>query len=73
MSAVLANAVDDVVYALCDDCAATYAMYDGWQGLCPECCALLDDHHAGGHDANPIVTCRGCDVVDDRFELPAIA
>ena len=73
MSVALADAVDDVMYALCDDCADPYAMHDGWQGLCPECCALLDDHRDNAHVRNPVATCRACDVVDERLELPAIA
>lgn len=73
MSLAVADAVDDVRYALCADCADTFALDEGWQGLCPECCALLDDHRDGMHDTSPIATCSGCDVVESDLWLPAIA
>lgn len=73
MSVVMAVAVDDVTYALCDGCADAYVMIDGWQGLCPECGAQLDDHDAGRHYRHPIASCRACDELTVRVELPAIA
>ncbi|HLR84549.1 MAG TPA: hypothetical protein VK059_06340 [Nocardioidaceae bacterium] len=73
MSVFVADAVDEITYASCDDCSVVYAMHDGWQGLCPECCAVLDDHRDGRHEVDPHAVCRACDVVDDRIELPATA
>ena len=31
----------------------------GWEGYCPECLALWDDHAAGQHDS-PVDACRLC-------------
>lgn len=65
--------IDDVVFALCMTCDAPFSIRDGWDGACPECCAIHDDHDAGRHDFRPVAECRGCDVAEDRLDLPAIA
>ncbi|MFY0406721.1 hypothetical protein [Solicola sp. PLA-1-18] len=46
--------------ALCAGCPDRYAPEDGWGGLCPSCCALLDDHAAGRHDRRTVTSCLGC-------------
>lgn len=75
MAAVLTGVpVDDVEIALCVACSGVYEVRDGWQGSCPSCCALLDDHDAGRHDDVPVPDCRTCDdETVERLDLFAIA
>lgn len=76
MAAVLAHvhSVDDVETTLCVNCAGVHPVREGWQGHCPSCCALVDDHDARRHDRTPVTECRACDAYSpDRLELSAIA
>ncbi len=47
--------------ACCENlwCGVQYAVPDGWDGYCPSCVALLDDHLARGH-ATPQAECVAC-------------
>lgn len=79
MPAVLADdtvdAIDDVLCSMCSNCSSGFAVHDGWSGLCPECCAVLDDHDAGRHLTHSMPGCRTCTAESDVREhfLPAIA
>ena len=43
-----------------DGCANRFADEAGWEGYCPSCLALWDDHAAGRHDPpeDVCVLCR---------------
>lgn len=55
-----ADAVDDAVSSLCELCACPYDVADGWQSLCPACCAVVDDHDAGRHVVRTVPACPAC-------------
>lgn len=65
--------IDDVEFTLCTDCSDAFAVRDGWEGRCPSCCSVGDDHDAGGHDLRPVEQCRACEADDEHLTLPAIA
>ncbi|UYM04713.1 hypothetical protein [Solicola gregarius] len=70
MSVVLgdlaADTVDDARSSLCELCERPYGMCDGWQSLCPACCAVVDDHDAGRHASHPLASCQVCDDAEPR-------
>ncbi len=47
--------------ACCENlwCGQEYAADEGWDGYCPSCVALLDEHLARSHRA-PVPECVGC-------------
>ena len=59
-----ADAVDDATSSLCELCASPYDLRDGWQSLCPACCAVVDDHRDGRHVVRPLAACQVCDERD---------
>jgi hypothetical protein len=55
MSAVL----EELTICVGDGCANRFPDEAGWEGRCPECMALWDDHAAGQHDP-PVDGCLLC-------------
>jgi len=41
---------DELTFCVGDGCVNCFADDGGWEGYCPECLALWDDHAAGQHD-----------------------
>lgn len=56
----MVSEVDEVTVAFCKGCAVPYAIDEGWQGYCPACCALVDEHRAGLHLFWLVTDCRDC-------------
>ena len=52
MSVVL----EELTICVGDGCANRFPDETGWEGRCPECMALWDDHAAGLHDV-PVDGC----------------
>jgi len=50
---------DELTFCVGDGCVNCFADDSGWEGYCPECLALWDDHAAGQHDS-PVDACRLC-------------
>ena len=55
MSVVL----EELTVCVGDGCANRFHDEAGWEGRCPECMALWDDHAAGQHDP-PVDGCLLC-------------
>jgi hypothetical protein len=55
MSVVL----EELTVCVGDGCANRFHDEAGWEGRCPECLALWDDHAAGQHDP-PVDGCLLC-------------
>ena len=55
MSVVL----EELTICVGDGCANRFPDEAGWEGRCPECMALWDDHAAGQHDP-PVDGCLLC-------------
>jgi len=55
MSVVL----EELTVCVGDGCANRFHDESGWEGRCPECMALWDDHAAGQHDP-PVDGCLLC-------------
>ena len=55
MSVVL----EELTICVGDGCANRFSDESGWEGRCPECMALWDDHAAGQHDP-PVDGCLLC-------------
>lgn len=73
MTGYVADAVDEVTCGSCEICAAAYEIHAGWQGICPPCCAVVDDHLDGDHGSHPVTGCDTCDDAAARIGLPATA
>lgn len=58
--------VDDVTISQCLDCSETFVVVDGWEGRCPSCNALGDDHRDGLHQGRFVEACHDCREVEDR-------
>ena len=50
---------EELTFCVGDGCVNRFADDGGWEGYCPECLALWDDHAAGQHDS-PVDACRLC-------------
>ena len=50
---------EELTFCVGDGCVNRFADDVGWEGYCPECLALWDDHAAGQHDS-PVDACRLC-------------
>lgn len=51
--------LEDLTVCVGDGCANRFADEAGWEGHCPSCLALWDDHAAGEHDP-PVDVCLLC-------------
>ena len=50
---------EELTFCVGDGCVNRFADDGGYEGYCPECLALWDDHAAGQHDS-PVDACRLC-------------
>ena len=42
--------LEELTVCVAEGCAKRFAADAGWEGFCPSCLALWDDHTAGQHD-----------------------
>jgi hypothetical protein len=50
---------EELTFCVGDGCVNRFADDGGYEGYCPGCLALWDDHAAGQHDS-PVDACRLC-------------
>jgi hypothetical protein len=65
----------DLTVCVGDGCANSFADEAGWEGYCPSCLALWDDHAEGEHDP-PVDVCllcrKGIRPADQHRSVPAL-